>query len=623
MLFLLSNDWKESKFSNEQAFKQFLQHYQTGLLPRGTQFSVFYYEHLKQAIALFKLLYYAKDYDTFFKTAVWARQNLNEGLFLYSFSVALKHRNDTYKVILPPIYELNPYYFVTGDSIYQVQKFKQLYHGQQLNEPYIIPTNYTSQNVQHSLAYFLEDIGLNAYYYYFNLYYPFWLGGEEFKMKNDRRGELYYFVHQQLLARYYLERLSNHAGDIPILEYDIPAKTGYRPHLVYSSGTPFPSRENPTYLPRKFDYYESKMTFNNYYSVQDLERRIVDAIDAGFVYTEKGEKVDIYTPEGFNILGNIIEGNADSLNSRFYGHLQIFAHQLVVDNHIQPDEYHVVPSVLQHFETSLRDPIYWEFMKRIVVLFQSYKLHLPKYSYHELNFSGVKVENLDVDPLVTLFDYTDYDIAGSVILNPHEFERDPFVILARQTRLNHKPFSYTVNVTSDKEQQAVIRTFIGPKCDQYGQPIDINEHRLNFFQLDTFVTKLNAGVNVFKRDHSQFHFAPDKPTYRTLYNKINNATNEEQLKTSHTEFSYGFPQRFILPKGQRAGQMFQFFVIVTPRKGNLAPDNIYMGGILKVGSGNQYVDSLPLGYPFDRVVDKDAFVSVQNSYFKDVIIYHK
>ena len=268
------------------------------MLPRGEIFSVFYEEHLKQAIALYKLFYYARDYSTFYNTAVWARQRVNEGVYLYALSVAIVHRPDTYEVVIPPIYEVYPYYFYNSEVIQEAYKYKQQYYGQQYEHEgnyngYTINANYSGYylNVhpEQSLSYFTEDVGINSFYYYFNIYYPHWLGGQEFDYKNDRRGEYYLFVYQQILARFYLERLSNGFGEIPFYNWEVPFETGYHPSLQYPNGLQFPTRPNYAHLYEYFYNYGQRYGNNKYaYSythVQDYERRIRDAIDRGYVYT--------------------------------------------------------------------------------------------------------------------------------------------------------------------------------------------------------------------------------------------------------------------------------------------------------------------------------------------------
>lgn len=273
-----------------------MHYYREGLLPRGEIFSEFFEPQLKQAIALFKLFYYAKDFDTFYKTAAWARNNVNEGMFLYSLSVAIVHRPDTYRIIMPPIYEIYPYYFFNGEVIQKAQQYKQQYYGKELegkDKVYTIYANYSGHylnlNPEQSMGYFMEDVGVNAFYYYYNLYHPFWMSGDEFGLKKDRRGEQYYYLYQQLLARFYLERLSNDFGEIELYNYELFVPTGYYPSLRYANGLEFPIRPNYARLHEYFYNYGQKYSFKGRYSfsytiVQDLERRIRDTIDSGFVF---------------------------------------------------------------------------------------------------------------------------------------------------------------------------------------------------------------------------------------------------------------------------------------------------------------------------------------------------
>lgn len=157
---------------------------------------------------------------------------------------------------------------------------------------YIINANYSgwylNLNPEQFLSYYYEDVGINAFYYYYNIYYPFWLDGEEFNLKNDRRGEQFYYINQQLLARLYLERLSNGLGEIPNIDYDSPIPVGYYPSLSYPNGLEFPFRPNDVYMRRRVDNDQSYSRLWNssdvYEMVRDYERRIRDAIDSGFVF---------------------------------------------------------------------------------------------------------------------------------------------------------------------------------------------------------------------------------------------------------------------------------------------------------------------------------------------------
>lgn len=67
--------------------------------------------------------------------------------------------------------------------------------------PIEIPKDYTASDleIEHKLAYFREDLGINLHHWHWHLVYPF-DGAKEVVDKN-RRGELFYYMHEQLMAR--------------------------------------------------------------------------------------------------------------------------------------------------------------------------------------------------------------------------------------------------------------------------------------------------------------------------------------------------------------------------------------------------------------------------------------
>lgn len=97
--------------------KNFLYLYEYGMLPRGELSSVYYPRHLKETEALLRLFYYAKDFDTFYKTAAWARINMNEMQYIYAFYIAVTRREDTKFIQLPPLYEIYPYAFFNSEVL--------------------------------------------------------------------------------------------------------------------------------------------------------------------------------------------------------------------------------------------------------------------------------------------------------------------------------------------------------------------------------------------------------------------------------------------------------------------------------------------------------------------------
>lgn len=64
-----------------------------------------------------------------------------------------------------------------------------------------IPRDYTASDLEleHLLAYFREDVGVNLHHWHWHLVYI--LDGRREIVNKDRRGELFYYMHQQILAR--------------------------------------------------------------------------------------------------------------------------------------------------------------------------------------------------------------------------------------------------------------------------------------------------------------------------------------------------------------------------------------------------------------------------------------
>lgn len=65
-----------------------------------------------------------------------------------------------------------------------------------------VSRDYTASNLdlEHRVAYFREDVGVNLHHWHWHLVYP--SSGRPEIANKDRRGELFYYMHQQLLARY-------------------------------------------------------------------------------------------------------------------------------------------------------------------------------------------------------------------------------------------------------------------------------------------------------------------------------------------------------------------------------------------------------------------------------------
>lgn len=131
------------------------------------------------------------------------------------------------------------------------------------------------------LSYFREDLGVNSHHWHWHLVYP---GSGPIEIVNkDRRGELFYYMHHQIIARYNVERLCNGLKPVKILNnIREPIPEGYFPKLLSSTtNRTYPGRVPNTLLKD----IERETSF---FELADLERwadRIVQAIDQGYVTT--------------------------------------------------------------------------------------------------------------------------------------------------------------------------------------------------------------------------------------------------------------------------------------------------------------------------------------------------
>ncbi|TMW41214.1 hypothetical protein DOY81_013706, partial [Sarcophaga bullata] len=489
------------------------------LLPKGEFFGALVKSHLKQAYGLFEFFYYAKNWEVFQQNVAWARMHCNEGMFVYALTLAVIHRDDFHGLILPSVYEIFPQYFFNSKFVYDTEKFDydvwskyimyekeykdilykdyatfyknydnhdyfhtkdfkmwqwwklmglgehwyaeehfmlrenmdkftkdskymEIFEGTKcssclLTTPVIL--NSTTRNPP--CSYFTEDVGLNSFWYYFNMDYAFLLSGKKFGLEKERRGEYFLYTVRQLLSRYYMERLSHGYGEIPEFSFFDEIEYGYNPQLVHYNGVGFSYRKN---------YYEieSYGKHDYYLQVVDFFKRMDEIITKGYYVTYDGKKIDMRNPESIEIVGNMLQSGADSLDRQFFKYWYMFIHMYMGD--VKLHDMNVFPNTFLNYETMMRDPLFYMIYKR-----------LPMFtSTSSTTSSPTLMKNCCslVSPSRTL----------RLTFVDGQFVWDK-TLLARQMRLNHKPFDFDFKIESDKEQKVVIRAYLAPKFDEFGR----------------------------------------------------------------------------------------------------------------------------------------------------------
>uniref|UniRef100_A0A2L2Y4P5 Hemocyanin subunit B n=1 Tax=Parasteatoda tepidariorum TaxID=114398 RepID=A0A2L2Y4P5_PARTP len=566
-----------------------------GVLGRGVLFSCFHADHLKEATHLYEVLINAATFEEFLDLCHQCRDYVNEGLYAYAVSVAILHRKDCRGVNLPPVQEIFPDKFVPVETLFKAYKEVQLHPE---DEDIVINIEKTGNvmDPEYNLAYYREDIGINAHHWHWHLVYPATWRPEVIGRIKDRKGELFFYMHQQMCARYDCERLSNHMPQMIPFHNFHDGLEGYSAHLTSNiNGLPYSSRNSGRQLADLPDC-----------SVQDLERwreRILDAIDVGVVVDPNGGETPLDNVHGINILGNIIESNYDSVNVPYYGSLHNWGHVLFAAAHDPDGRFKLNPGVMDDTATALRDPIFYRWHRFIDDLFQEYKRSLPPYSVEDLSFRGVTAKSIAVkssapNTIKTFFkdDYLD-------VSHAFYFPRSG-AVKVHYKHLDHEQFTYKLVVENSgtKTRHAKVRIYMGPKFDHLGNEKTIRNIRRVMIELDSFHVELRPGENTIERRSIDSSVTLRKQ--KTLKELLK---GEGAGQRADEYCSCGWPDHLLIPKGDTTGLPFHLFAILTDYFEDTVNDhgrtNECIDAVSYCGAKDQlFPDKRAMGFPFDREI---------------------
>nr|CCA94923.1 hemocyanin subunit b [Mastigoproctus giganteus] len=569
-----------------------------GVLGRGQIFSCFFEPHLKEATQLYEALISAETFDEFLELCHQARDFVNEGLYTYAVSVAVLHRPDCRGVSLPPLQEVFPDKFIPGETLN-----KAYYESTKIPEDEdVIHDMQETGNIldpEYKLAYYREDIGVNVHHWHWHLVYPATWRPEITGIVKDRKGELFYYMHQQMCARYDCERLSNGLPRmIPFHNFEEPME-GYSSHLVASIN----------FMPYAFRTAGSTLQDTPECAVQDLERwrdRIIGAIQLGHVVDETGTEFPLDEETGINVLGDLIESSYDSVNREYYGSIHNWGHVLFAAIKDPDSRFQLNPGVMSDTATSLRDPIFYRWHRFIDDMLLEYKKSLPHYTKHQLGFTGVEIKSTCIrakktDEITTFFTKDELNISRA-----YNMARTG-AIKIRYQHIDHEPFTYKINVFNkgSKTKEATVRIFLAPVKDELGNDIDLHTLRRLAIEMDKFKVALQPGDNVIERKSSESSVTIKDPK------SLDELARGELADEHEKEFcSCGWPDHLLVPKGDEQGMKFHLFVMLTDRRMDAVGDHGKTGvcsdAVSYCGAKDQlYPDKRAMGFPFDREVDED------------------
>ncbi|CAH2052543.1 unnamed protein product, partial [Iphiclides podalirius] len=574
-------------------------------LPYNDQFSLFVEKHRKMAGRLIDIFMGMRNVQDLISICSYCQLRINPYMFNYCLSVALLHRPDTKGLDIPTFAETFPDKFMDPKVFRRAREVSNVVTTG-VRMPITIPQNYTAADSEpeQRVAYFREDLGINLHHWHWHLVYPF-DAADRAVVNKDRRGELFYYMHQQIIARYTAERFCNNLGRINrYRNFREPIEEGYFPKLdsqVASRAWP-PRFSGSTIrdLDRPVDQIRSDIT-----ELETWRDRFLQAIESNSIVLPNGSQMQLDEATGIDVLGNLMESSVISRNRVYYGDLHNMGHVFISFSH-DPDHRNLESfGVMGDSATAMRDPVFYRWHSYIDDIFNIYKSKLPVYGDDRLDFPGIRVSSVSVEggaganTFATQWEQSTVDLSRGVDFTPRGS------VLARFTHLQHDAFSYVIEVnnTSGRAATGTVRIFMAPTLDENGSPLSFEDQRRLMIELDKFTQPLSAGNNTVRR--RSVDSSVTIPYERTFRGQ--GARPGDPGSAAAAEFDFcgcGWPHHMLIPKGTTTGYPVVLFAMVTNWDEDKVEQDL-VGACNDAASycgirNRRYPDKRPMGFPFDR-----------------------
>ncbi|KAL7300487.1 hypothetical protein TKK_0006489 [Trichogramma kaykai] len=572
-------------------------------LSRYETFSLFNPTHREYAAYMTKLFIGMRTVDDLVSLAAYCHDRINPQLFAYALSVAILHRPDTKDLSIPALSEIFPNKFFPSFAIRQVEVESLIMPI----GPIEIPMDHTASDAdpEHRVAYWREDLGINVHHYHWHLVYPF--EGPLEVVDKDRRGELFYYMHRQILARYNAERLSNKLGCVRSMKnLRDPIFEAYYSKLDSSiAGRGYADRPTNVRLQdvdRPVDSTRVRLS--------ELElriKRVEDAVRTRQVLASDGRVIDLDACTGIDILGNMLEASILTPNKDYYGDIHNDLHSLIGYCHDPDHRYLESFSAIADPATSMRDPAFYPVHAWIDEMFTRFKDSFPAYAESELEFQGVHVTSLEIQTpeadkniLKTHWTKSRVDMTRGLAF----ISREPISVQIQH--LNHETFHYELGVRNNigREVEGTVRIFICPVRDDLGHKLTFEQQRGLMIEMDKFTVTLKNGFNrITRRSDESSITIPYESTFRDLNEDRPSQTDAERT-LAFNFCGCGWPQHMLVPKGGVQGFPMMAFAMVSDYaldRVDQSVNSTCRTGVSYCGlRDRKYPDARPMGYPFDR-----------------------
>ena len=561
-------------------------------------FSVFNDKHVRKAHDAATQLS-RKPKETMLKALKFLRTAHPKSPFIeYLARITFMRHPETREATLPPSRQTLPSAYFTQEEIFDAMKAQEQDAGSFLVAPFRAMDTQQSKGKfdrERELSWWREDIGLLEHNFNWHLYYPY-----PPNHPRDRQGELFAYMHQQMLARYDFERLAMGLDRVmpygPGYGWDRPLNEGFNPRMALCSFRPSDMYVAPP------DAHPNPRAAH-----EEMERhkeRLRDGIARGSLYNKDEVKI----PVDMNKLGNTILANAGSVNKNLYGEINNQGHLIIANMNDPPRKYQIQPGPLNWDQTGPRDPVFYRWHKFVDLLFEEHRMNLKSYTRKDFEFPGIEIESFEVElhpdeyhkkNVSKSLEKTNnfYTYIESKDYTAYNLDPERKVKIEKKNYLNHIPFSYKLSIKNENKRDAtvVFRVFLAPDMDE-----SLDEMRCMFVELDRFIVTLESG--------KESHFIQQRNRKSSVVRRPQMSV--EDIENGKDDKSHGnccgWPLNLLIPRGTKHGMKGNLYVLATDwTEDAVNPQESVRGPISYCGEkGEQtvYPDTRPMGFPFDRQV---------------------
>jgi tyrosinase len=461
-----------------------------------------------------------------------------------------------------------------------------------------------------ALAWFRTDPLANQHHEHWHVVYPHEgiADGHGHVTVQDRQGEIFLYMHQQMLARYEAERLAAGLPKVePLSDYRASIADGYDPdlpgYISRPAGRPMADVNNP----------ELAYTVTQHEALRDAIRKAIR--DKHFT---GGRPVEI------NLLGATVESTIVSASRPAYGQLHNLGHVLLAligspDDPAHPGSPDDVEQhgVMWDTATAIRDPVFWQWHRHVDDFGASWQEAQPPGDFGDAPAVQLRSTPAGLSQDVAVcavadvaggsaagFDWAAWGestFGGDVWPKPasdvapatgelHTHLATRTVAGASLPYLDHDDFVYVVRAENQHDAPAdvTVRIFLAPEVSV--------EDRRAWIEMDKFHQQLSPGSRTVIVRPNRLSSVIQKPAQRPPQPRRTPGTN-----AAKNYCNCGWPFNLLLPKGTPGGMPFRLMVMLTDWTIDQTGPDTSCGSMSFCGArDNRYPDSRPMGYPFDR-----------------------